>query len=133
MTTSNNPPYKVGFGRPPVESQFKPGRSGNPSGRPTRRRSLKSDILAALGAPTANANGETTKQERLARDLVNNALDGESLAIKIVTQIALELHDNQDERENQLTPEDQSLIEDFNREEEPTDPTTTSPEDLEHE
>jgi hypothetical protein len=28
------PEYSVGYGRPPVHSQFKPGRSGNPKGRP---------------------------------------------------------------------------------------------------
>ena len=28
------PAYEVGYGRPPVHSRFKPGRSGNPRGRP---------------------------------------------------------------------------------------------------
>lgn len=28
--------YEVGYGRPPKEGRFKPGRSGNPSGRPRR-------------------------------------------------------------------------------------------------
>ncbi|MEM7222740.1 MAG: DUF5681 domain-containing protein [Pseudomonadota bacterium] len=27
-------PYEVGYGKPPVESRFKPGQSGNPRGRP---------------------------------------------------------------------------------------------------
>jgi Family of unknown function (DUF5681) len=31
---SQKPTYKVGYGRPPAEAQFKPGRSGNPRGRP---------------------------------------------------------------------------------------------------
>ena len=29
-----SPNYEVGYGKPPVETRFKPGRSGNPSGRP---------------------------------------------------------------------------------------------------
>jgi hypothetical protein len=31
---SSEPAYKVGYRKPPAESQFKPGRSGNPRGRP---------------------------------------------------------------------------------------------------
>lgn len=31
---SQEPTYRVGYGKPPAESQFKPGRSGNPKGRP---------------------------------------------------------------------------------------------------
>lgn len=27
-------PYQVGYGKPPAHSRFKPGQSGNPSGRP---------------------------------------------------------------------------------------------------
>jgi hypothetical protein len=33
-------PYRVGFGRPPLKTRFKPNQSGNPKGRP-RRHSLE--------------------------------------------------------------------------------------------
>jgi hypothetical protein len=33
-------PYRVGYGRPPLATRFKPNQSGNPKGRP-RRRSLE--------------------------------------------------------------------------------------------
>jgi hypothetical protein len=32
--SSEPPNYEVGYGRPPKGSQFTPGRSGNPKGRP---------------------------------------------------------------------------------------------------
>jgi Family of unknown function (DUF5681) len=33
---SGSPDYRVGYGRPPVEHQFKPGQPGNPNGRPRK-------------------------------------------------------------------------------------------------
>ena len=33
-------PYRVGYGRPPLETRFKPNQSGNPKRRP-RRHSLE--------------------------------------------------------------------------------------------
>ena len=42
-----NPLYEVGYKRPPVSKQFKPGRSGNPRGRPPITRACSD--LSALG------------------------------------------------------------------------------------
>ena len=39
---------KGGYGRPPSDNRFKPGRSGNPSGRPKGARSLRSDFNKVL-------------------------------------------------------------------------------------
>ena len=35
------PPYEVGYRKPPAASQFKPGRSGNPNGRPKGARNKR--------------------------------------------------------------------------------------------
>jgi hypothetical protein len=37
--------YKVGYGKPPLETRFKKGQSGNPSGRPAGRTSIMQLIL----------------------------------------------------------------------------------------
>ena len=45
---SSNGVNKVGYKSPPKESQFKPGRSGNPSGRPKHVFSWKRELIDEL-------------------------------------------------------------------------------------
>ena len=40
-------PYEVGYGRPPIESRFQPGQSGNPKGRQKRKRNLRGTTTVA--------------------------------------------------------------------------------------
>ena len=39
-----------GYGKPPKHTQFKPGQSGNPKGRPKGRRNLATEINEVLNA-----------------------------------------------------------------------------------
>jgi hypothetical protein len=70
--------YDVGYGRPPRHTQFKPGQSGNPRGRPKGAKS-EADILNAL------LNRKITIQERgRARQIT--VMEG---AYRAITQNAL--------------------------------------------
>ncbi len=89
-TSADGKTDRVGYCHPPRHTQFRPGQSGNPSGRPKRRRSFKADIAAALDA-ASTAAGDRTKQQAIAENLVNDALARTPLAIKIVAPIALAL------------------------------------------
>jgi Family of unknown function (DUF5681) len=41
-------PYRVGYGRPPLETRFKPNQSGNPKGRPRRPPSWRAVVETVL-------------------------------------------------------------------------------------
>jgi hypothetical protein len=43
--------YEVGYGRPPQHSRFKPGESGNPKGRRSRSRNMKTILAEVLDEP----------------------------------------------------------------------------------
>jgi hypothetical protein len=54
------PKYEVGYGRPPIQSRFKPGKSGNPKGRPkgaTGLNTLARELLTAR-VPVRTSSGE---------------------------------------------------------------------------
>lgn len=67
----------VGFCRPPVQHQFKPGQSGNPAGRP------KGQSVTAILRQVVDAD-DSTLAEQLVRKLVDRAIGGDIRAIREV-------------------------------------------------
>jgi Family of unknown function (DUF5681) len=84
MTDDETPPddgYEVGYGRPPKHSQFKPGRSGNPKGRPPKSKNVDTLIKSELDATVTIKEGgrelRITKREAIVKQFVNSALKGD--------------------------------------------------------
>jgi hypothetical protein len=79
---------RVGYGRPPMTTRFRPGQSGNPRGRPKGARNLGTVIAAALSERVAiNENGRRrriTKLEASVKQLVNRAASGEARATQLL-------------------------------------------------
>ncbi len=79
---------KSGYGNPPKDKQFKPGKSGNPKGRPKGSKNIATILNNALSRKIKIViNGKEikiTKREALFESLVNKALKGDHKAISII-------------------------------------------------
>lgn len=77
--------YEVGFGKPPRSTQFRPGQSGNPAGRPRGTKNFATAIEEELKTRvTVTENGKRkriSKREIIAKHLVNKAASGDLKAI----------------------------------------------------
>ena len=102
---------KVGYGSPPREHQFQPGRSGNPSGRPKNRRPFTSDLRDELCEIVSITDGgkklEVTKQRAIVKALIRKALKGEPRAIAAIVSACARAVGDQEMDE---APEDQAIM-----------------------
>ena len=84
--------YKVGYRRPPVHTRFKPGKSGNPSGRPKGIKNLRTLFDKILNEEISLREGATvrkvSKAEALLRGVVVSALKGEQRSLATLFRIA---------------------------------------------
>ena len=80
----------IGYGRPPTEHRFKPGVSGNPTGRPKGSPTVH-DLLArearrSVKIKTAEGIKTVPKLEALVRKLYALALEGDLAAARLIVQ-----------------------------------------------
>jgi hypothetical protein len=68
--------YPVGYKRPPKNTQFVAGKSGNPSGRPQKMKSEKEVLEALLRKEFVVGGAVMTARELAAQRLLKGALDG---------------------------------------------------------
>jgi hypothetical protein len=78
--------YEVGFGKPPVHSQFKKGQSGNVRGRPKGKQNVATVLNNAIGEKLwIVENGKRrsiTKLEAAVKQMSNKAAQGDSRALQ---------------------------------------------------
>ena len=89
---ASHPPARVGYGCPPVHSQFKPGQSGNPSGRAKGNQNLKTLFNKVLNEEISLRDGadvkRITKAEAVVRGVVVGALKGDPRNMAMLLRLA---------------------------------------------
>jgi hypothetical protein len=118
---TDEPEYRVGYGKPPLHTRFKPGEpSPNPSGRPKGARSVKADLddeLSQMVRVTENGkNVELTKQQLMMKSLVNKAIKGDTPAASKVLDIKRDtggLGDDGSTNDAPLSADDQAILDAF--------------------
>jgi Family of unknown function (DUF5681) len=113
--------YKVGYGRPPLHGQFKPGTSGNNKGRPKGSRNAKTIVDEVMNSPvTIRENGKarrTTKLRAMLEAAALNAMKGDTRALNAFIALLIRTgHLDQSENEQLMTSlpeEDDAIIKDY--------------------
>jgi hypothetical protein len=109
----------VGYCRPPRHTRFKPGRSGNPKGRPKGTLNLKTDLGEELSERIRVREGErdlkVSKQRAMLKALVAKALKGDARAANVILNLVSKLFEPEvaAERLPNLTVDDQVILERF--------------------
>ena len=112
---------KGGYGRAASDNRFKPGRSGNPSGRPKGARSLRSDFNKVLKKRVQIREGGkpryARRQEVILLKLRAKALQGhtKSAGQLLAMWAKREFRDTPPSQSNVATNNDRAIIEDFLR------------------
>ena len=100
--------YRVGYGKPPLETRFKRGQSGNPRGRPPGAKNLSTLLNEALNEPVViTENGgrkKVSKRQASLEQLVNEAAKGNWRALKLLVDILQDI-----ERRSEPQPEQSSF------------------------
>jgi len=108
--------YSVGYRRPPEASQFKPGKSGNPRGRPTGTRSVGALLQDILKQRVPVTEGSKTRRfgvlEVILRRLANDAMRSDHKAIKLFLTLLDRYADSPESavQLRELLAEDQEIL-----------------------
>ncbi len=82
---SEPPSFEVGYGRPPLHSRFKPGKSGNPKGRTKQSRNMRTIVQQVLNEDMQIREGGRLRRmpamEALVRTTLTRSFKGDPKAL----------------------------------------------------
>jgi len=113
-------PYQVGYGRPPLETRFKPNQSGNPKGRPRRPLSWRAVVEKVQEEKVAIRDGDRilrmSNREAVARAAFRRMLNGDPKLMRTVALLMrgeIGLEPPEDERAARVSASDEAILADY--------------------
>jgi len=109
----------VGYGKPPTYTRFKPGRSGNPRGRPKGRKNFQTELLEELHEGiTVREGGRrrmVSKQRAMLKTLTAKALQGDARAATLIVNTVFRIlqQDEEPVDDRDLSAEDRAILKDY--------------------
>lgn len=108
--------YDVGYGKPPRNTRWKKGQSGNPNGRPKGTKNFSTDLMEELGEMVQVTEGGNvqiiSKQRALVKRTMEKALKGDLRAADLITRWASQYLEMEPEAGeiDKLSPDDAALL-----------------------
>jgi Family of unknown function (DUF5681) len=113
-------PYRVGYGRPPLETRFKPNQSGNPKGRPRRPQSLHAVVEEVLEEKVEIRVGDRilrmSNRHALVRNAVRRAHNGDPKllrALVLLMRAEVGLETPEDKAASRVSVSDEAILANF--------------------
>lgn len=112
--------YRVGFGRPPLETRFKPGTSGNPKGRRKKTPTFSEVTEQVLNEKIELRIGDRilrmSNRQALVRSAIRQALAGKPKLLTVLPAIMRyesEILQGQGDANLNLAADDEAILADF--------------------
>jgi Family of unknown function (DUF5681) len=107
-----SPQGGAGYKRPPAYTRFRPGRSGNPSGRPRRKPTFRMALQEELAAtmPGKDPQRAGSKLQALVKTLVDTAIAGDARAQSLLVGALARMGDAEENEAASLTADDQEIL-----------------------
>ena len=113
---TKNTDETIGYKKPPRATRFKPGISGNPSGRPKKPVSIASELFDELGELTSSRDHgreiEITKARAIVKEVIRLAVAGDLRAATTILSFTRSQADTA-ERSDDPTHSDLGVIDNF--------------------
>ena len=114
-----NDDYGVGYKKPPKNSQFKKGKSGNPKGRPKGIKNLSTDLQEELQQKVliteADKSYKVTKQRAMLKTMFAKALKGDARSANVLINLIVGLEQAKSTQgdADELSADDAAILQAF--------------------
>lgn len=110
-----NGDYEVGYGKPPKHTQFPPGQSGNPKGKPKGTKDFRADLAEELAQRVQVSEGgkkiTVSKQRLVIKRLFEKAAKGDIRALNTVIKLGMTtMSDDTAAADEPLTAEEEEIL-----------------------